>query len=957
MVSTECSQTVWTGDKVRQTFISFFEERGHSFVPSSSTIPHDDPTLLFTNAGMNQFKPIFQGTVDPNSEFSRLKRAANSQKCIRAGGKHNDLDDVGKDSYHHTFFEMLGNWSFGDYFKVDAINWAWELLTEVFGLDKDRLYVSYFGGDAEANLPADLETRDLWLAKGVAPERVLPFGMSENFWEMGDTGPCGPCSEIHYDRIGGRTVPELVNADDPDLLEIWNLVFMEFNREADRSLKRLPSQSVDTGMGLERLVSVLQDRRANYDTDLFSYLFEAIEKGTGARPYSGKYGKDDADGIDTAYRVLADHIRTLAFALSDGGVPDKDDRGYVLRRVLRRAIRFAHEKLGAKPGFFPNLITAVVDKMGHAFPELKKNPAGVIEILVEEEAQFRRTLDRGIRLFTQVVENPANTSAGTLSGEVAFKLYDTYGFPKDLTQIMAEERGLTVDLAGYAAAEAEAKARSQSTKSTAGAAVALDVHTIAELNQKAVPRTDDSFKYTHSEVEARVLAIFHGGAFVESFDANATHDLFGLILDQTNFYAEQGGQIFDTGLIHLTGGSEGVLEVENVQVYNGFVLHTVSMSTGVVRVGDAVSCAFDPARRRPIRRNHTATHLLNNALASVLGGEVNQQGSLVAPDRLRFDFSFGKAVPAEKLREVEALVREQIAADLPVYYDNVPLVDAEKIAGVKAMFGQSYPDPVRVLSVGTPIATLVADPASGSGVASVEFCGGTHVARSSDIQDFVLLSEEAVSRGVRRVVAVTGPEAVRAGELADQLQQAIADVVKNATGASLVGSLNGLDAQVTEAPLSLVRKQALRAQIAEAKRAQAEQDKLVRVAQEKAANQRAEELLAKLTPDDKFLVEVFDLGSNAKHLSQLSRQFPKVGVFFMSVDRDLGRVLHAANVPAALADTLSAKDWSAHVVDGALGGKSGGSKTTAQGAGPEVGAVEKACELATAFAKLKVSSE
>ena len=375
----------WTVSRVRQTFLDYFcQEHQHTFIPSSSTIPHEDPTLLFANSGMTQFKPIFQGVIDPSAPLAKLTRAANSQKCIRAGGKHNDLEDVGKDVYHHTFFEMLGNWSFGNYFKKEAIEWAWRLLTEVYGMPKDRLYVTYFEGNDKLGLPVDTEAKELWMKVGVAPEHVLPFGMKENFWEMGETGPCGPCTEIHFDRIGGRDAGAFVNMDDPDVLEIWNLVFMQFNREADGSLKPLPAKHVDTGAGLERVTSVLQDKRSNYDTDVFVPIFAAIQAVTGARPYTGKVGKaEDVDGVDMAYRVIADHIRTLTFAISDGGIPSNEGRGYVLRRILRRAIRYAHEKLHAPPGAFATLVDVVVDNFGDAFPELRKAPHVVKEVLRE----------------------------------------------------------------------------------------------------------------------------------------------------------------------------------------------------------------------------------------------------------------------------------------------------------------------------------------------------------------------------------------------------------------------------------------------------------------------------------------------------------------------------------------------------------------------------------------------
>jgi len=434
----------WTGPEVRQTFIDFFAKKcGHTFVQSSPVVPHNDPTLLFINAGMNQFKPIFVGQIDPSHPFAKLKRAVNSQKCIRAGGKHNDLEDVGKDVYHHTFFEMLGNWSFGDYFKKEAIAWAWELLTEVYKIDPTRLYATYYGGDPkQPNVPADDEAKEIW--KKYLPEsRILPFNMKDNFWEMGDTGPCGPCTEIHYDRIGGRDAAHLVNMDDPDVLEIWNNVFMQFNREVDGSLTDLPAKSVDTGMGFERVASVLMDKRSNYDTDVFAGIFAAIQEKTGARPYSGKVGEDDKDFVDMAYRVIADHIRTLTIALTDGAVPSNDGRGYVLRRILRRAVRFGRDILKAKPGFFHTLVDCVIESLGDAFPSLRKNVDDVKAIIKEEEEQFGRTLDKGIREFA------SRAKKGQITGEDAFLLFTSYGFPIDLTQLMGEEAKVTVDMDGF----------------------------------------------------------------------------------------------------------------------------------------------------------------------------------------------------------------------------------------------------------------------------------------------------------------------------------------------------------------------------------------------------------------------------------------------------------------------------------------------------------------------------
>ncbi|KAG9813807.1 alanyl-tRNA synthetase, partial [Aureobasidium melanogenum] len=446
-MASQPNEQQWNAAKVRSTFIDYFvKKRDHTFVPSSSVVPHSDPTLLFANAGMNQYKSIFLGTVDPSSDFASLKRATNSQKCIRAGGKHNDLDDVGKDSYHHTFFEMLGNWSFGDYFKKEAIAWSWELLTKEFGLDPARMYVTYFEGDKAGGLEPDLEAKELWKSVGVPEDHILPGNMKDNFWEMGDQGPCGPCSEIHYDRIGGRNAAHLVNMDDPNVLEIWNNVFIQYNRESDKSLRPLPNKHVDTGMGFERLVSVLQDKSSNYDTDVFTPLFDRIQEITGVRKYEGKFGSEDADGIDTAYRVVADHVRLLTFAITDGGIPNNMGRGYVVRRVLRRGARYARKYLNTDIGdFFSKIVPTLVAQMGDMFPEIKKKEQDVKEILNEEELSFAKTLDRGEAMFEKYAQQCKDNNTKSLSGSDVWRLYDTYGFPVDLTQLMAEERGLTIN--------------------------------------------------------------------------------------------------------------------------------------------------------------------------------------------------------------------------------------------------------------------------------------------------------------------------------------------------------------------------------------------------------------------------------------------------------------------------------------------------------------------------------
>uniref|UniRef100_A0A8C2CRY1 Alanine--tRNA ligase n=1 Tax=Cyprinus carpio TaxID=7962 RepID=A0A8C2CRY1_CYPCA len=755
-----------TAAQIREKFIDFFRRYDHQYVHSSSTIPLDDPTLLFANAGMNQFKPIFLNTIDPSHPMARLHRAANTQKCIRAGGKHNDLDDVGKDVYHHTFFEMLGSWSFGDYFKHLACKMALELLTKEFGIPIGRLYVTYFGGHADAGLEPDLECKQIWLDLGMEESRILPGSMKDNFWEMGDTGPCGPCSEIHYDRIGGRDAAHLVNMDDPNVLEIWNLVFIQFNRESETVLKPLPKKSIDTGMGLERLVSVLQNKMSNYDTDLFIPYFEAIQKGTGARAYTGKVGAEDADGIDMAYRVLADHARTITIALSDGGRPDNTGRGYVLRRILRRAVRYSHEKLGAQKGFFASLVDVVVDSLGDAFPELRKDPDMVKDSINEEEEQFLKTLSRGRRILDRKIQSLGDSK--TIPGDTAWLLYDTYGFPLDLTALIAEERGMGVDMQAFEDEKKAAQLKSQGKGSGDEDHIMLDIYAIEELRNKGVAATDDSPKYKYTSNDNGNYGMNYTFAipldfyeFEQAVGTVTTGQECGVLLDKTSFYAEQGGQSFDEGYMLRENDSRMEFTVKNTQVRGGYVLH-IGTVYGTLKVGDRLTLHVDEARRRPIMSNHTATHILNFALRSVLG-EADQRGSLVAPDRLRFDFTNTFVffhILSCKLK-CSVYVFHQ-----PVYALDAPLAAAKAIQGLRAVFDETYPDPVRVVSIGVPVEELLADPNSPAGsLTSIEFCGGTHLQNSGHAAPFVIVSEEAIAKGIRRIVAVTGAEAqkVRGG--------------------------------------------------------------------------------------------------------------------------------------------------------------------------------------------------
>jgi alanyl-tRNA synthetase len=719
-----------TASQVRQEFIDFFvKKHGHTFVPSSPVVPHDDPTLLFTNAGMNQFKDVFLGTGT-----RPYKRAVDTQKCIRAGGKHNDLDDVGKDTYHHTFFEMLGNWSFGDYFKKEAIGWAWELLTKVWGLDKTRLHATVFeGGDGVA---PDDEAAALWRSEtDIDPSHVHKGNKKDNFWEMGDTGPCGPCSEIHIDRTPDRSGGKLINKGTPDVIEIWNLVFIQFNRGPDKKLTPLPAKHVDTGMGFERVTAVLQGKTSNYDTDVFTPIFEAIQRITGAPAYMGKL--DDLK--DTAYRVIADHIRALTFALTDGAVPSNVGRGYVVRSILRRAERYGRMYLDTAKPFLHELVPAVVEVMGGPFPELNKNPGDVAGVILEEEKSFIRTLDRGIKLFQEVAAKTRKEGGAVVRGDDVFELHTTYGFFPDITMQMAAEVGLGVDEEGYKRRMKEFQTQSGKDRKK----------TVVTAVSGQLPRTDDSPKYDGLSAKGKVVGWVKDNA-VQAAGQLEEGDEAALLLDSTNFYAEQGGQVGDAGFVQTT---TGLFEVEDSQKLGDAVLHVGHVTWGHVEVGQSAVLVVGGNRPHTMR-NHTATHLLNWALRKVLGGNIDQKGSLVDAEKTRFDFTHDKPLTAEEIAAVERLVNEKIYADLPVTPTVMPLAEAKKLPGVRAVFGEKYPDPVRVLLIGAD------KPADATEENSVEFCGGTHLAHTGQAGFFKIVSQEAVAKGVRRVTAVTGRKAV-----------------------------------------------------------------------------------------------------------------------------------------------------------------------------------------------------
>jgi alanyl-tRNA synthetase len=807
-----------TSSEIRRQFIEFFvQKHGHTFVPSSPVVPHDDPTLLFTNAGMNQFKPIFLGT-----EKRAYTRAVNTQKCIRAGGKHNDLDDVGRSRRHHTFFEMLGNWSFGDYFKKEAIAWSWELLTKVWGLDPTRLHVTVHAGDAAIGVERDDEAANIWRQVanweqyGLKSDDHIHYGNTkDNFWEMGETGPCGPCTEIFVDRTpdktGGKTV---LSGEDPRVMEIWNNVFIQYNRNPDRSLTPLPAKHVDTGMGLERIIQVLQKKDDNYAIDLFDPFWAKLKELSGFT-YTGKYPKtNSADPVaeaadaqlrhDIAFRVIADHIRCLTFALTDGATVSNEGRGYVLRRILRRAVRFGRQQLELKDPFLHKLVPVVVEAMGDAFPELKSNPSRVAEIIKDEEVSFGRTLDRGIQLF----DDAAARAAGKIvSGEDAFKLHDTYGFPIDLTRIMAEERGMSVDLAGYEKLMEEAREKARSGGKEGDTALFdLPPDVIAKLQSQGVSPTEDSAKYAGGKARVKVKGIWNGKELVEhaaspspgtpgegrgegstkSGDTNRPNPLpeyrergqehVSVVLDRTPFYAEMGGQVGDEGTL-VAPGTE--LAVTTTRVVGGYVLHVAELRHGSIKVGTELEASVDAVLRPRTEQNHTTTHIANWALREVLGDGVQQKGSLVDPEKLRFDFSHGKALSDDELARIEQLANEYIGRKAAVYAEEAPQEQALKINGLRAVFGEKYPPRVRVVSIGAPVADLLADPGNAKWRNySIEFCGGTHLKSSEQAGSFVITAEESVSKGIRRIVAHTGDAAKRVQAANDALDALVAKGAK-----------------------------------------------------------------------------------------------------------------------------------------------------------------------------------
>ena len=730
-----------TAKEIRESYKKFFESKGHVIVPSAPMVIKDDPTLMFTNAGMNQWKDIILGTKDPEP-----RRRADTQKCLRVSGKHNDLEEVGHDTYHHTMFEMLGNWSFGDYFKEGAIDMAWEYLVDVLKLDPKDLYVTVFEGDAAEGLERDDEAAGFW-AKHVPADHIINGNKHDNFWEMGDTGPCGPCSEIHLDsrtaeekaQVPGR---ELVNKDNPQVIEIWNLVFMQYQRMADGSLEKLAMNVIDTGMGFERLVRALQGKHSNYDTDVFQPIIKEIERLTGL-----KYGATSPEGeelVDVAMRVCADHLRAVAFSIADGQLPSNAKAGYVIRRILRRAVRYAYTFLGQKDGFLYKLVPTLVHEMGDAFPELKAQQELIARVIKEEEDSFLRTLERGINLLTAAMDDLKAQGKTILNGSDAFKLFDTYGFPLDLTELICRENGFTVD-------EEQFNAEMQQQKERARNAAQVENGDWIDVCGDDVATTEQQFVgYDYTEYECHIIR------YRQVTQKKNTY--YELVLDYTPFYGEMGGQVGDTGVLV---SEDETVEIIDTKRENNQSIHIVKQLPKNL-TADFMACV-DTDKRKASAANHTATHLLDYALKQVLGDHIEQKGSYVSANTLRFDFSHFEKVSDEQLREVERMVNEMIREDIPLdEHRNTPMEEAKKMGAI-ALFGEKYGDTVRVVRFGP----------------SCEFCGGIHAKSTGRIGMFKIVSESSVAAGIRRIEALTGKNCEEAIYMMEDVQKNLKSLFNN----------------------------------------------------------------------------------------------------------------------------------------------------------------------------------
>jgi alanyl-tRNA synthetase len=931
---------VMTSTQIRQSFLDFFREKRHTIVPSSSLLP-EAPNLLFTNAGMNQFVPIFLGQQKPPWNPPRV---ADTQKCIRAGGKHNDLEDVGLDTYHHTFFEMLGNWSFGDYFKKEAIEWAWELLVDRWKFPAQRLYATvYKPGQGEPS-EFDQEAHDHWARlfreADLDPAiHIVSGGKADNFWMMGDTGPCGPCSELHVDLTpDGDTRGKLVNAEDPRCIEIWNLVFIQFSANPDGTFSPLPQRHVDTGMGFERVTAIIQGTKnltdfsetiSNYETDIFRPNFDELEKLSGKKygstiPKHGSAGESDQEKIDIAFRVIADHIRTLSFAIADGIIPSNEGRGYVLRRVLRRAVRYGRT-LGFHEPFFFRLVDVVAQTMGDVFPEVRAKQKTIKETIRREEEAFNKTLDRGIELFddeirvlTRIPLPLLHTPAGQrIPGEFAFKLYDTYGFPLDLTELMARERELTVDVAGFEKLMEQQRERARRAQKK-------EKISVEEESLKVAPTKFLGYDFLETE------------SVVETVSSGKKSNELNVVLDRTPCYAEMGGQVGDRGVLHVPGHDRtevGQLRVIDTQKRGDVFVHRARLLDGrAPEPGEAVRVSVDVERRRAIERHHTVTHLLHWALHEIVSRDAAQKGSYVGPDKMTFDFS-SAALTKQQRRDVEKLVNEKIAENAPVSCTEIPYAEVKKRSDVQQFFGEKYGDTVRVLQIG-------GEPKALNGY-SMELCGGTHVRSTSEIGAFLIVREEAIGAGIRRIEAVAGDaahqwaeeEAARQQEKFEMLARKKPDVGPLPTfskDAETAEMLEQIDARAAH-----LEKLEAEVHEWEKKQTKASEAKL----QSRAAK-FANELAASHAENDSCVVEIPN--ADAKLLGAVADALKtKFGGPIVLAGAANGRVALIVAIPQHLSSKFQANDIIQKIAP-IVGGKGGGRPESAQGGGPDVSKIDKA---------------
>lgn len=906
-----------TGAEIRQSFIDFFVEKGHTFVPSSSLVPGGDQTLLFTNAGMVQFKDVFLGT-----DKRPYSRAANSQKCMRVAGKHNDLDDVGRDDTHHTFFEMLGNWSFGDYYKAEAISWAWELLTDKWGLDKSVLWTTYFK-DEKGEVATDDEAAENWKKQpGINPDHVLPFGRKENFWEMAETGPCGPCSEIHIDRgpqyCNKKDVPGhvcAVNGDCPRFMELWNLVFIQYNRINAKQLDPLPARHVDTGMGFERIVSVMQGVDSNYKTDLLTPMMDEVQRLCG-------YNAEQRAANFTPFRVVADHVRASTFLISDGVVPGNTGRNYVCRMIIRRASRFG-SKLGLNEPFLAKVAEKVIDNYQAAYPDLAKNRQTILTNLTREEERFQKTVESGLSVLEDHLKQLRETGGKTLDGELAFDLYATHGLPLEITRDIVREQGFEVDDAGFHNAMDEHRVASGAGKAFGkmggeGVDVYREIVENLQSTKQLGPQGVAYDPYSTFDVEGKVLALVHNG---ESVTSAVVGDEVEVILPRTCFYVESGGQVSDTGVIRGTGENNWEIEISDTRKpAAGVIVHIGKVKSGKPQVGDAMIAEVDIERRWDIMRNHTATHLLHSKLNKVLGDHARQAGSLVAPDRLRFDFTHPEALTPEQLETIERMVNDEILENYRLKMVTKSLKDA-MAEGATALFGEKYGEVVRTISIGydTPF--------------SYELCGGTHVPETGDLGSFLIASEGSAAAGIRRIEAVTGRKAY------DLIQKRFRDI--KAAAAVLNTSVDDLP----------TRAKAVMAEVEESKK------DVARVRQEMVAGAFAGQIDAAEIVNGSAVLATALPSADADSLRAMTDQFRGKHPSGVVV---LGSVMDGKPVIiASVTDDLIKKGVNAgeivRTISKEIDGSGGGRPNLAQAGGKNPDGLQKALDLVPTLVKAKLA--